>query len=407
MAKLIDQEGGSGSASSVVAAEARVVAPLRSDALPVEIDPPSPPVAIPALAPEPRTQRSLARRLGILAALAIAFGAGGYYGYDWLTNGRFIVSTDDAYVAAETATITPKVAGIVLSVPAADNSRVEAGDPLVILDDSDYRIALAEAEAQIATQEASIDRIGEQVAAGKAAISQAEAQLASAKAAADNARTDFGRLSKLEAGAVVATKTVDAARTEMVQTASAVSSAEAAVTVAKANAAVAEAQKAEAGRVLDQYRLARDQAQLNLDHTVIRAPFAGVVGNGAAEPGEYVQPGQRLIALVPLDDVYVDANFKETQLAELKPGQSVAITVDAYPDRAIAGTVESVAPASGSVFSLLPPENATGNFTKIVQRVPVRIRIPRDIAAEGLIRPGMSVVAAVDIRTGADRVAAR
>ena len=186
----------------------------------------------------------------------------------------------------------------------------------------------------------------------------------------------------------------------------AVVAADAAVAAARANVGVLAAQKTEAERTLDQYRLARDQAKLNLDHTVIRAPFDGVVGNGAAQPGEYVQPGQRLLALVPLDAVYVEANFKETQLADLKPGESVTVTVDAYPGLSIKGTVASIAPASGSEFSLLPPDNATGNFTKIVQRVPVRIRLPADVTADGLIRPGMSVVAAVDTRTGGTKVAA-
>ena len=186
----------------------------------------------------------------------------------------------------------------------------------------------------------------------------------------------------------------------------AVVAADAAVAAARANVGVLAAQKTEAERTLDQYRLARDQAQLNLDHTVIRAPFDGVVGNGAAQPGEYVQPGQRLLALVPLDAVYVEANFKETQLADLKPGESVTVTVDAYPDLKIEGTVASIAPASGSEFSLLPPDNATGNFTKIVQRVSVRIRLPAEVTDEGLIRPGMSVVASIDTRTGGARVAA-
>ncbi len=360
-----------------------------------------------AVEPAPPTapRRGGRRKLVLMTALAVALGGGAYYGYDWWTNGRFIVSTDDAYVAAKAAAVTPRISGYIKSVAAPDNTRVKAGDPLVYLDDSNYRIALAQAEAQIATEQASIARIGEQINAGQASVRQAEAQLASAHAAADNAKTDYERVSALEAKAVVATKVLDAARAAMIQAESAVTGAEAAVTVANANAAVASAQKAEAERVLDQYRLARDQARLDLDHTVIRAPFDGVVGNGAAEPGEFVQPGQRLVAVIPLDDIYVDANFKETQLGELRPGQSVAITVDAYPDRSIDGVVESVAPASGSVFSLLPPENATGNFTKVVQRVPVRIRLPKSVAEEGLIRPGMSIVAEVDTRTGPSRVA--
>jgi membrane fusion protein, multidrug efflux system len=402
---IIDEEGGGGAALQPAGEPAHSLAPTTPNAGQALAIADSPRVAEPApmAAAKPRGRR----RVVVIAALLATLGAAGYYGYGWWENGRFIVSTDDAYVAAKAAAVTPQISGYVKSVVAADNTRVKAGDPLVLLDDADYRIALAQAEAQIATEEASIERIAEQIKAGEAGVGQAEAQLASAHAASDNAKADYDRVSTLEAKAVVATKTLDAARTAMVQAASAVTSAEAAVTVARANASVAEAQRGEAERVLDQYRLAREQAKLNLDHTVIRAPFDGVVGNGAAEPGEFVQPGQRLVAVVPLGDIYVNANFKETQLQNLEPGQSVAITVDAYPDRVIEGTVESVAPASGSVFSLLPPDNATGNFTKVVQRVPVRIRLPESVAAEGLIRPGMSIVAAVDTRTGPNRVASR
>jgi len=404
MARIMNEEGGAGMAPLPETERPRALVPAASPATGA-VESQGAGKALEPVAPKPAPRRR--RRLMLVVAVIAVLGAGGYYGYDWWENGRFIVSTDDAYVAAKAAAVTPRIAGYVKQVVAADNTQVKAGDPLVILDDKDYRIALAQAEAQIATQEASIGRIAEQIKAGDAAVDQAKAQVAGAGAAADNAKSDYDRVSALEAKAVATTRERDAARTAMVEAATAVTSAKAAVTAAGANAAVARAQKAEAERVLDQYRLARDQANLNLEHTVIRAPFDGVVGNGAAEPGEYVQPGQRLVAVVPLDNVYVDANFKETQLASLEPGQSVAITVDAYPDRPIEGVVESVAPASGSVFSLLPPENATGNFTKIVQRVPVRIRLPESVAAEGLIRPGMSIVAAVDTRTGPSRVASR
>jgi membrane fusion protein (multidrug efflux system) len=205
----------------------------------------------------------------------------------------------------------------------------------------------------------------------------------------------------------VTNQALDTARTAMLQADAAAASAEAGLTAAKANVAVVTAQKTEAERSLDQFKLARDQAALNLDHTIIRAPYDGVVGNRAAEPGAFVQPGQRLMAVVPLDEVYVDANFKETQLADLKPGQSVKVAVDAYPGRPINGTVESISPASGAVFSLLPPENATGNFTKIVQRLAVRIRLSGDAVAEGLIRPGMSVVASIDTRSAPSALASR
>jgi membrane fusion protein (multidrug efflux system) len=329
----------------------------------------------------------------------------GYYGINWFTVGRFMVSTDDAYVSADTSTITAKVAGYVKSVPATDNTRVAAGDPLVVLDDTDYRNALAQAAAQVATGEATVDRLAQQIIAAQAAQNSAKAQLVSAQAAAANAKASFDRVNALAQSSFASTAQLDTARTALQQANAATDAADAAVTSADANAGVAAASKTEAERALDQYRVALTQAQANLDHTIIRAPFDGVTGNGAAQPGEYVAPGQRLVALVPLDDVYVDANFKETQVASLAPGQAVKVTVDAYPNVAIEGTVESVSPASGAVFSLLPPENATGNFTKIVQRVAVRIRLPRDVAEQGLIRPGMSVVASVDTRTGPSHVA--
>ena len=412
MAKTMELDGGAGQLSrplEIDPAMARQATPATAESRPETMEPAAVRHESQAVkaAPPPAAKGGGVRRL-LLAVVAIGvIGAGGYFGYQWWANGRFIVSTDDAYVAADTSTVTAKVAGYVKSVPAPDNTRVKAGDPLVILDDADLRIALSQAEAQIATGGAAVERIDQQITAGQAAVKSAQAQLASATSAADNAVAQFDRASTLAAKGFATTSALDTARTARDQTQQAVAAAQASLAAASANVGVVTAQKTEAQRSLDQYRLTRDQAKLNLDHSVIRAPFDGVVGNGAAEPGEYVQPGQRLVALVPLDAVYVDANFKETQLADLKPGQTVAVSVDAYPGLAINGTVVSVAPASGSVFSLLPPDNATGNFTKIVQRIAVRIRLPDSVTVDGLIRPGMSVVAAVDIRTGGSQVATR
>ena len=401
MAKIMDEAGGGG---QTVLFEAAPSEPPAAEKAPDS----RPPAATdsPPGAASPPARKSRLRPIALaVVGLAVVLGAG-YYGYDWWTVGRFMVSTDDAYVGADTSTLTSKIAGYVKAVPAPDNTRVKAGDPLVVLDDADYRNALDRAEAQVATGQATVARIGEQMVAGQAAVKSAEAQLASAKAAAENAVAQFGRVDTLAGNGFATAAARDTARAARDQANQAVAAAQAALAAARANVAVVAAQKTEAERGLDQYRLARDMAQLNLDHTVIRAPFDGVVGNGAAQPGEFVQPGQRLLALVPLDAVYVDANFKETQLAEIRPGQTVTVTVDAYPDLKVEGRVASIAPASGSQFSLLPPDNATGNFTKIVQRVPVRIRLPADVAAEGLVRPGMSVVADIDIRTGGARVAA-
>src|SRR5258707_9145997 len=208
-------------------------------------------------------------------------------------------------VAADAATIAPKVTGYVKAVPVSDNSHVKAGDPLVTLDDADYRISLQQSEAQIASAEAAVARVGEEINAGEAQVTQADAQVASTKAAAANAKTEFDRADALAAKSFATHQAVDTARTAMLQADAAASAAEAGLTAAKANVAVVTAQKTEAERSLQQYRLARDQAALNLDHTVIRAPYDGVVGNRAAEPGEYVQAGTRLIAGGSLDPVYV------------------------------------------------------------------------------------------------------
>ncbi len=408
MAKVLVQAGGEAQRAEAAetAAEALEVAPEAREVAPVAPEG----EARVAEAPAPQLSPAKRSRLSVLA-LALAgiavLGIGGFYGQNWWTHGRFVVATDDAYVGADSATIAPKIAGYVKEVAVEDNARVAAGAPLVRLDDSDYQIALQQAEAQVAAQDAAVARIGQQIAAGDAQVTQAEAQVSAAKAGAANAQLEYDRAVALAKKSVGTQQAVDAAKATLLQANAAVEAANAGVSTAEANSSVLVAQRVEAQRVADQYRRGVDKAKLDLEHTIIRAPFDGVVGNRAAEPGEYVQPGTRLMALVPLQDVYINANFKETQLEGLRAGQTADISVDAYPDHDISGTVESIAPASGSVFSLLPPDNATGNFTKIVQRVPVRIRVPASAAAADLIRPGMSVVVAIDTRTGADTVAER
>ena len=179
------------------------------------------------------------------------------------------------------------------------------------------------------------------------------------------------------------------------------------IDAAIANLEVLRAQQQEAARTLDELRTAQAKAERDLSFTIIRAPVDGVFGNRAVQTGDYVQTAQRVASLVPLSDVYIDANFKETQLARIHPGQPVTVSVDALPDHDIHGRVASLAPASGSVFSLLPPDNATGNFTKIVQRLPVRIEVPAGVAAQRVLRPGMSVVVSVNTKPGAARRWAR
>ena len=211
-------------------------------------------------------------------------------------------------------------------------------------------------------------------------------------------QSEFERQQALAARAYASRQALEQAEANRDQSAAAVQSAQASVDAAEANLDVLKAQQQEAARALDELRTAQAKAERDLSFTIIRAPVDGVFGNRAVQTGDFVQTGQRIASLVPLDDVYVDANFKETQLARLQPGQAVSINVDALPGQTIPGTVASLSPASGSVFSLLPPDNATGNFTKIVQRLPVRIEVPTDVTAQRLLRPGMSVVVSVDTK---------
>ncbi|HXX04927.1 MAG TPA: HlyD family secretion protein [Xanthobacteraceae bacterium] len=345
-----------------------------------------------------KPQRS-SRRLALGALLATAVGVGGWYGYDWLTVGRFMVSTDDAYVQAYNATLAAKVAGYIASVAVTDNARVQAGDVIATIDDGDYRLAVDSARGKVANQQATIARIGHQIAAQEAAVEQAKTQLVSAQAAATRMELELARQTMLVARDASSRQLLEQAQANRDQAVAAVHGAQAAIDSAAANVDVLKGQEQEAISTLDELKTALAKAERDLSFTVIRAPFDGVIGNRAVQAGDFVQTGQRLASLVPLDEVYVTANFKETQLARLRPGQTAAITVDALPEHAIEGAVESFSPASGAVFSLLPPDNATGNFTKIVQRLPVRIRVPRAVARKGLLRPGMSVVVNVNTRS--------
>ena len=354
----------------------------------------------------PDGAKSASRRLGlgfnrrtlIVAAAAIAIVAGGAFGTEWWLNGRYIISTDDAYVRAHNTTLASKISGYVQSIPVEDNATIRAGDVIATIDDGDYKLAADAAREKVATQQATVDRIGRQVRGAKRQYRSGQG--------ADG----FGTGCR-QAHATGARPTAGACRAEIRQPAdfgagasqsrpgaAAVDNAQAVIDAASANRDVLEAQQQEAARTLDELKTALAKAERDFSFTVIRAPVDGVFSNRAVQTGDYVQTGQRIASLVPLDDVYVDANFKETQLERLKPGQPVSISVDALPDHAIAGRVESLSPASGAVFSLLPPDNATGNFTKIVQRLAVRIEVPAGVAAKQVLRPGMSVVVSVNTR---------
>jgi membrane fusion protein, multidrug efflux system len=339
-----------------------------------------------------------------IAALLAAVGAAGYYGTYWWTTGRFLVWTDDAYVGAYTTTLAAKISGYVASVAVEDNVAVKTGDVVATIDDGDYQLAVETARDKVATQQATIGRITNQIAAQVAAVDQAKAQLSAAQAGATRAQLELARQQALASRDFASRQTLEQAVANNEQAIAAVQSAQASLQSAAATVDVLKGQREEAVRTRKEQETTLAKAERDLSFAVIRAPFDGVIGNRGVHTGDYVQPGQRLASLVPLDAVYIDANFKETQLAKLRSGQPVSITVDALPDRVFAGQVTSFAPASGSVFSLLPPDNATGNFTKIVQRVPVRVRVPAEVAREGVLRPGMSVV--VSVNTKPDRATA-
>lgn len=349
-----------------------------------------------AAAPEKeKKRRSLVLPVVVLALL----GGAGWYGYHWWTDGRFMVSTEDAYIEGDIAIIAPKVSGYIASVPVKDNQIVKAGDPLVVLDDGDYRIAVNQAAATLKSQHLTLDRIDAQIKGGLAALEQAKAQKQSSVASLDLAQLSFKRVSGLQAQKVVSTADLDSAKTSLEQAQANVTASDANIASADAQIAVLKAQRAEAEAAIRSAELTLEKAQRDLDFTVLKAPYDGVVGNLAVQVGDLVSTGKRLAALVPVQDLYIEANFKETQISHLVPGSKVSIHVDAYGDKPLVGTVSSIAPASGSVFSMLPAENATGNFTKVVQRVPVRIALPQDALREGHLRAGLSVIVDVDTRT--------
>jgi len=347
--------------------------------------------------------KTRSRKKPIIAAVLLgALAFGGYEGFHWWTEGRFMVSTDDAYVQADITILSAKVSGYVSSVAVANNQSVKAGDLIAKIDEGDYRFALQSAKDKLATQESAIERIGRQIEAGGASVAQSEAQIAAAQAELERAQSDYARQQQLARSDHTSRASLENAKAARDSAEANVKSAQAVLAAAKANVEVLAAQQNEARRVAAELQTAVAKAERDLSFTEIRAPADGVIGNKAVEVGTFVQPGARLAALVPLTSVHVDANFKETQLASLKVGQKVKIEVDAFPDADIVGTVESVSPASGAVFSLLPPENATGNFTKIVQRVPVRVAVSPEVAQQGLLRPGLSVVVDVDTRTSSE-----
>src|ERR1700730_13147497 len=331
----------------------------------------------------------------VLAVILLAAGAGG--GWYWW-NARFLQSTDDAYVQSDVSLISPKIEGYIKEVRVRDNEAVAAGQVLFVVDDRDFAAKLAQAEAAIATQDASVATYGTRLKLQQAMIDQAAAHLRSAEADLNRAQLDYKRYTSLVTSDYASRQRYESAEADSRKADAALGKARAAVVAEQSQLSVLESQRREEEAKLAQARATRQLAKNDLDNTVIRAPVAGIAGNRAGQTGQYVKPGTQLLSLVPLPRVFVTANFKETQLTRMRPGQPAEVSVDAYPDQPITGRVESFAPASGAQFSLLPTDNATGNFTKIVQRVPVRIALPVDGPLATLLRPGLSVTVTIDTK---------
>ena len=342
-------------------------------------------------------------KLILLVLLGVALVGGGLWYLRYRDHGRFFQETNDAQVQADMVTVAPRVAGYVAQVLVAENQDMARDQPLVRIDPRDARATAAQAQAQIAVAAAQADAARAQVQEQFAAIAQAEAQLAAARAKAAYDAGEAARFRPLAASGAESRQQLAQLEATARQSADQVRAQAAAVASQRRRVASLRAQ-VEQGRAQGQAARAQlDAAEVDVGATVLRAPIGGRVGDRTVTVGQYVQAGTRLMSLVPLDKLYITANFKETQLALMRPGQPASIKVDALDGTELKGRVESVAPGTGAQFSLLPPQNATGNFTKITQRVPVRISLEATPAARALLVPGLSVTVTVDTRSARDQ----
>jgi membrane fusion protein (multidrug efflux system) len=391
-----------GKANYVVSLEGfRARGPLPGEA--PSADPRSPEAPRPTPAPsEPGTANGGASRAGrsrrrtaliaIGALLLLPAGAGGYLFWD---SARHFESTDDAFIASRQFAIAPKVSGYITAVPVTDNEHVDAGAVIARIDDRDYRVAVEQARAQVEAAHASIKNIDAQIKVQQAQVGESEAQVQQQQAALVFAQQQASRYQDLARSGSGSVQNAQQYNSSLHQQEAVVKTAEAGLAAAQRQVDALKAQRASADANLAQAQAQRDQAALNLSYTTVTAAQSGRVVNLGAAVGQYAAAGTSLTMFVP-DETWVAANFKETQLDAMRPGQPVILHIDAYPERTIRGHVASVQPGSGTAFSLLPAENATGNYVKIVQRVPVKIVMdnpPADVA----LGPGMSVVPTVRV----------
>ncbi len=330
----------------------------------------------------------------------------GHFGWDYWTVGRFQVSTDDAYVKADSTTIAPKVSGYIASVLVGDNEPVKAGEVLAKIDDRDFRVALDQANADLEAAKAAVSTKLAAITAQQSVIDAAQATIAVDQATLTFAEQDDKRYAQLASNGYGSVQNAQQAASRLAGGRAAVARDTASLANATKQLDVLKAELTQAQATVTRDEALRSQAELNLSYTTITSAVDGVVGNRTLRVGQYVQAGTQLMAVVPLSAAYIVANYKETQLADVHPGQPVAIAVDTYPGVTFSGHVDSIAPASGQEFALLPPDNATGNFTKVVQRIPVKIVLDPASGFAGELRPGMSVYPTIETRPQAVRTAA-
>lgn len=351
-----------------------------------------------------QTKRSRARYALATIGAIVAIG-GGYYGYDWHRNGRFIESTDNAYLRADQVSMAPVLSGQIAEVYVSDNQTVTAGQPLVKIDPRRYEMAVREAKATVNARQADVAKSEADIKQQDSVIAQAAADLENATENAEFAQKDFDRTSPLAARGIESQHKGEQARSALEQAKSVVRLKQAVLDAARQQTTALKAQVEQAHAQLVAAQESLGKAEIDLDDTVLRSAISGRIGDRTVQVGQFVQPGTQLMTVVPTDDIYLVANFKETQIGGMHAGQPATVTIDAYPNFKVTGVVDSFAPGTGAQFALLPPENATGNFTKIVQRVPVRIKLETGQKMPPLL-PGLSIEVSVNTKVSTfDKVA--
>jgi membrane fusion protein, multidrug efflux system len=341
------------------------------------------------------------RKLLMAGAAVAAIAGAAWYGWDYWTVGRYLVSTDDAYVKADNTTVAPKVSGYLHQVLVGDNERVKAGQILARIDERDFRVALDQAKADVAAARAAIASKQAQLEVQRTAIDAAKATIDVDQATVTFAAQENKRYTDLATTGYGSVQNAQQAQSRNAGAQAAIARDTANLASAVKQVDLLQAEIVQANATLTRAEAVQSQAELNLDYTSIVAPIDGVVGNRTLRTGQFVQAGTQLMSVVPASGAYVVANFKETQLTDVREGQAVDIAIDMFPGQLVHGRVDSIAPASGQEFALLPPDNATGNFTKVVQRIPVRIALDGDNNPLVALRPGMSVIPTIETRSQA------